>query len=206
MTAEPGSGSSPWRWMAILGIVLGVSAISFSVHRWILSEATEEGRPIAEQRAEQRATQERQIARTDTLTSLLGVLEQKLQDEPLDSMLVISAANVAYDLGDVERAERYYRRFIDSIDSENPAPRIDLSYVVFRDGREDEAIGLLEDVIERYPDNQTAMFNMAYMMDQMGRTDEAISWMERCRDTNPDTPLGRQAASILEQQEQTTTN
>lgn len=189
--------------MTILGIVLSVSAISFSVHRWIVNDAIEEGRPIATERTAQREAQEREAARTDTLTSLLGVLELRLQEKPLDSMLVISAANVAYDLGQFEQAETYYRRFIDSIDTDHPAAQIDLSYVVFRSGRQEEALGLLETVIERYPKNQTAMFNMAYMLDQLGRPSDAVSWMERCRDVNPDTPLGRQAASILEQQEQT---
>ncbi len=186
--------------MAILGIVLSVSAVSFSVHRWIVSAATEEGRPIAEQRQAQRELQERQAARIDTLTSLLGVLELRLQEKPYDSMLVISAANVAYDLKEYEQAETYYRRFIDSIDSDNPAARIDLSFVVFQSGRQEEAIGLLENVVERYPNNQTAMYNMAYLLDQMGRSTEAVSWMTRCRDADPDSPLGRQAASILEQQ------
>jgi len=192
--------------MAILGIVLGVSAVSFSIHRWIVSDAVEVGRPIAEQRTAQREQQQQMAARTDTLKSLLGVLELRLRERPLDSMLVISAANVAYDLGMDEQAEMYYRRFIDSIDSDNPAARIDLSYVVFRSGRQDEAIGLLENVIERYPSNQTAMYNMAYLLGQMGRSSDAISWMTRCRDVNPDSPLGRQAASILEQQKENPTN
>ena len=137
MTAEPGSGTSPWRWMTILGIVLSVSAKSFSVHRWIVNDAIEEGRPIATERTAQREAQEREAARTDTLTSLLGVLELRLQEKPLDSMLVISAANVAYDLGQFEQAETYYRRFIDSIDTDHPAAQIDLSYVVFRSGGRD---------------------------------------------------------------------
>lgn len=197
---QHGSG---WRWklIAILSLVVVVAAASFSIHRWIVGQATEEGRPIAEQRATQRAEQQRQAERADTLTSLLTVLEQRLEERPLDSMLVISAANVAYDLGRYDLAERYYRRFIDSIDPANPAPRIDLAYVVFREGRENEALDLLHEVLRRFPTDQTAMFNMAYMMDQLGRTAEATTWMEQCRDANPTSPLGRQAAQILEERQ-----
>ncbi len=197
MASEQSGSAGRWRWPAILSIVIGVAAVSFGIHRWIIDQATEEGRPIAEQRATQRAEQQRQAERADTLTSLLTVLEQRLEERPLDSMLVISAANVAYDLGRFDQAERYYRRFIDSIDPANPAPRIDLAYVVFREGRQDEALDLLHDVLQRYPTNQTAMFNMAYILDQLGRTAEATTWMEKCRDANPNSPLGQQATQIL---------
>ena len=190
----------PWRWISILVIVVGVAGLSFSIHRWIVSEGIEEGRSIAEERTAQREQQASAAARIDTLTSLLGVLELRLADKPLDSMLVISAANVAYDLGRYELAETMYRRFIDSIDTQNTAARIDLAYVVFRGGRQDDGVDILKDVLKRDPSDQTAMFNMAYMLDQMGRTDEALKQMMACRDADPDSQLGQQAAAIISQQ------
>ena len=190
----------PWRWISILVIVVGVAGLSFSIHRWIVSEGIEEGRSIAEERTAQREQQASAAARIDTLTSLLGVLELRLADKPLYSMLVISAANVAYDLGRYELAETMYRRFIDSIDTQNTAARIDLAYVVFRGGRQDDGVDILKDVLNRDPSDQTAMFNMAYMLDQMGRTDEALKQMMACRDADPDSQLGQQAAAIISQQ------
>lgn len=184
-------------WVLILAITVIVAGTSFGIHRWQVAEATEEGRPTAERRNAERTQQQQAAARVDTLKSLLTVLEQKLADRPLDSMLVISAANVAYDLGRFDQAERYYRTFLEKIDPSNAAAKIDMAYVVFQSGRHDDAIAILQSVIETNPKNQTAMFNLAYMLDQKGDAKGSMDMMAKVRDADPTSQLGQQAASLL---------
>jgi tetratricopeptide (TPR) repeat protein len=184
-------------WLLIVGIVVVVAGTSFAVHRWTVSEAVEAGRPTAERRTTERTTQQQKAARVDTLVNLLTVLEQKLVDRPMDSMLVISAANVSYDLGQFDKAERYYRRYIDKIDNSSIPAQIDLAFVIFQQGRKDEAADLLRSIISRDPKNQTAMYNLAYMLDQMGDAKGSKEMMQQVRDADPTSQLGRTAKQLL---------
>ena len=186
--------------MIAAAIVIGVSAVSFTVHRSIVADAVETGRPIAEKRQKDISERERVHARTDTLKNVLSNLETALADRPYDSMLVISAANIAYDLQEFETAERYYRRYLENIDNSDASVLVDLSFVVFQQGESDDAIEILTNVVDADPSNQTAMFNLAYMYEQLQQPDEAMNWIERCRDANPDSPIGQQAAAILAQE------
>lgn len=184
-------------WLLILTIAAIVAGTSFGIHRWTVSEAIEEGRPTADRRNVERTQQQQAAARIDTLTNLLTVLEQKLEERPLDSMLVISAANVAYDLGNFEKAERYYRTFLEKIDPNNTNAKVDMSFVVFQAGRRDEAIQILRDVVAAEPKNQIAMYNLAYMLDQTGDAAGSMDMMKKVRDADPTSQLGQQAAALL---------
>ena len=184
-------------WLLIVGIVVVVAGTSYTVHRWTVSEAVEAGRQTAERRTAERTMQEQKTARVDTLVKLLTVLEQKLVERPLDSMLVISAANITYDLGQFDKAERYYRTYIDKIDNSSVPAQIDLAYVIFQQGRKDEAADLLRSIISRDPKNQMAMYNLAYMLDQMGDSKGSKEMMQNVRDVDPTSQLGQTASALL---------
>jgi tetratricopeptide (TPR) repeat protein len=185
-------------WLVIIGIVMAVTAISYSVYRLRVSYAVEEGRPKVEAREAQRNEEARAQARTDTLETLLAELRSRIDAAPQDSMLVISAANIAYDLGRFDEAERYYTLFLENIDPGNVSARIDLSYVIFRNGRQEEALGMLHDIIRRDPRQQTAMFNLAYLYDQSGEPDKAVQWMENVVKADPESALGKRARQVLD--------
>lgn len=200
MTTSERPQSALKLWIGAVGIVLFVAGVSFGVQRYLVDQATEEGRPVAEQRAAQRAEQQAQQERTDTLEKMLLMVQQRLEDSPLDSMLVISAANIAYDLGAFAVAEVYYNRFLDSIDPRNTAAAIDRAFVVFKQGRHSDAEGMLQRIIDADPRNQTAMYNMAFMTYERGQVEESRMWMERVVAADPSSQIGKTAAEVLKQQ------
>lgn len=202
MTTSEHRGAAPWRWFVAVGIVLFVAGVSYGVQRYLVGQAQEEGRPLAEQRAAQREAQQAQQERTDTLEKMLLMVQQRLEDAPLDSMLVISAANIAYDLGAFAVAEVYYNRFLDSIDPRNTAAAIDRAFVVFKQGRHTDAEQLLLRVIDADPGNQTAMYNMAFMTYELGQVEQSKMWMERVVAADPSSQIGKTAAEVLKQQQQ----
>ena len=195
--SEPSNDGPVTAWLVIVGLVIGVSSLTFGIHRYLVGQAVEEGKPKAEQRLAERTAQDRAQARTDTLQQLLTELSSRVKDHPDDSMLVISAANIAYDLGNFEEAERFYRLFLDNIDADNVSARIDLAYVVYRIGRKDESFTMLHDIIAKNPSNQTAMFNLAFMYDQEGQPDKAKEWMKKCQAADPNSALGQRATQVL---------
>ena len=201
MSTEPRSAAMSWRWVMALAIVVGVASASFAVNRVIINNAIEEGKPLAEEREAQRSATVAQQQRADTLQQMLQIIDERLKTAPLDSMLVISAANIAYDLGAYALAERYYNRFIDSIDPSNTAAAVDRAFVVFQQGRHAEAEAQLQRLIDTNPRNQTAMYNMAFIMHELGRIDDARRWMQRVVSVDASSELGRTAAEVLRQQD-----
>ncbi|MBK6292860.1 MAG: hypothetical protein IPF59_14130 [Ignavibacteria bacterium] len=72
------------------------------------------------------------------MTDLLTTLEDSLQRRPLNSMLLISSANISYDLGQFDKAVTYYKRFLDNVEPSNAAIRIDYAYSLYQTGQRDE--------------------------------------------------------------------
>ena len=191
-------------WYSSVVAVLAVSAATFGVHRHLVDSAIEKAAPLIAKRdsirvasGESALESKRAAAHRDTLENLLTIIEQELQKHPADSMLIISAANTAYDLEKFDVAEHYYRLFLEKIDHSSILARIDLAYVTFRNGNIDTSISMLRNVIKKEPTNQMAMFNLAYIYDQTGKPELAKTWIKKCRDANPNSQLGRQADAIL---------
>jgi tetratricopeptide (TPR) repeat protein len=197
----------PWRLTAVVvGVVVLVTGTSFGISRMFVNQAIDEGRPIAERRAEQRklqaeaATQQEALSnRAAQLSGLLLEVEDKLEQSPLDSMLVVSAANLAYELQQYQKAEVYYKRFLDKIDPANSSVGIDYAFVVFQNGRPQDGLGILKQIIRREPGNQLALYNCAYLYMQLGDNAKAAEMLTACRNVNPATPTGQNAERALEQ-------
>jgi cytochrome c-type biogenesis protein CcmH/NrfG len=185
--------------LALAGIlVVGVAAISWSVNYLVVDAARDAGKLKADSlAAAQKQPQEAdpQRARKE---ELLVSIEKALVERPTDSMLVISAANVAYDLKRFDVAVRHYKVFLGTIDPDNIAARIDYGYAVFSAGNQQEGIAIVEAVVRRDPSNQTALYNLAMMAFQMDKVDDGTQWLDRCIKAGPDTPIGERAARTLQ--------
>ena len=107
------------RVLLIVTVVIVVAGSSYGVSRMVINDAVAAAKPLADERNAQReqmlkAEQQQMMlhARQDTLTTLLARLEEKLQQSPTDSMLLISAGNIAYDLQQYGQAEKNYETFL----------------------------------------------------------------------------------------------
>lgn len=196
--------------LAVVIIVIAGGG-SFAVSRFIISSAQEEGKGLAQERAIQRSAQqemEKQAAesaeRQKRLTGLLATLEDSLKTHPLDSMLVVSAGNISYDLGKFDNAARYYSVFLEKIDPSNTPVRIDYAYALYQMGRQREGMDVLKGIITREPKNQSALFNLAVMYAQQDDVTNALRWFKACRDADPKSMIGERAALAIRQLETTT--
>lgn len=191
-------------WGLVASIIVVVGGGSWALSRMAISANIDAGREKALARAAERQEGDEASARQQKLTSLLATIEDSLGTRPLDSMLVISAANIAYDLGQFVKASRLYRRFLDSIDASASTVRIDYAYALFQTGQQQQAITELEGVIRKEPKNQSALFNIAVMYAQLQRLEDAVTWFKRCQQADPQSPIGQRAALALEQLSKTT--
>lgn len=194
-------------WLIALLVIAGVGGVSFGVSRWLTSRAVEEGRELIDERTKLQAIPavDPEVAkRKAMLESMLKVVEQKLVERPADSMLLISAGNMSYDLGLFEPAERYYKIFLEKVDPANLRVRIDYAYVVFQIGRKDDGLAIMKKIIKQHPTDQTALYNLGVMYIQLNRMDEALKAMKACRDAAPESDLGKRAAMAVTQLETTT--
>ena len=177
---------------------------SFAITRYRISQDIEKGKGLAQERAAERDRQQSAVTRQKTMTDLLTTLEDSLQRRPLDSMLLISSANISYDLGQFDKATTYYKRFLENVDPSNTAIRIDYAYSLYQTGKQDEGKTVLTDVIRSEPRNQVAMLNLAVMYAQERNFDEALTWFKRCRDADPSSELGKRAVLAITQLETNT--
>lgn len=185
---------------AIAITIVGVVGLgSWTLSRMAISASIDAGKEKALQNASQRHSEEEAVARERKLTSLLATIEDSLAARPLDSMLVVSAANISYDLGQFERASKYYRRFLDSIDPSATAVRVDYAYCLFQTGKQDNAVAELEAVIRKDPKNQSALFNIAVMYTQLRNTELAVTWFTRCQQADPSSEIGQRATMALKE-------
>jgi tetratricopeptide (TPR) repeat protein len=191
-------------WGLVASIIVVVGGGSWALSRMAISANIDAGREKALARAAERQEGDEAAARQSKLTSLLKSIEDSLGARPLDSMLVISAANIAYDLGQFDKASRLYRRFLESIDASASTVRIDYAYALFQTGQQQQAITELEGVIRKDPKNQSALFNIAVMYTQLQRFEEATTWFKRCQQADPQSAIGQRAALALEQLSKTT--
>jgi len=194
-----------------VAIVVGIGGGSFAISRYMIESAKEEGKGLAQQRAIERSAQkdmEKQAAesaeRTKRLTGLLSTLEDSLASHPLDSMMVVSAANICYYLGKFDKAARYYQIFLGKIDPSNTALRIDDAFGLFQMGRKENGMAELKGIISREPKNQSALFNLAVMHAQMDNVGEALRWFTTCKMADSTSVIGQRAALAIQQLETTT--
>lgn len=187
---------------AILGVLL-VAGLSFGVTRWQIVDAQAVGKAKADSAAAANAPMLAEQAKRDTLERLLSTVMERAESMPNDSMLVISAANIAYNLERYDVAERFYRRFLDSIDAGNVNVRIDYAYTVYMNGRTDEAVGILQGILSRQPKHQAAMYNLGILYLRSEDTERGLVWMKKCRDVDSSSDVGKRAADLVTTLERT---
>ena len=187
---------------AIVGVLL-LAGLSFGITRWQIADAQADGKAKADSAAAANAPMLAEQAKRDTLEKLLNTVVERVKSMPNDSMLVISAANIAYNLERYDVAERFYRRFLDSIDAKNVNVRIDYAYTVYMNGRMDEAVGILQGILARAPKHQAAMYNLGILYLRSEDTERGLEWMKKCRDVDSTTDVGKRAANLVTTLEQT---
>jgi tetratricopeptide (TPR) repeat protein len=198
MTASEQRQSSWIPLVAIVAVALVVSASSFGVSRFLLATDREVGAAIADSLERERSSVNAASERRRSIEDLLEKVEQQLTSKPLDSMLVRSAGNLAYDLGRFADAARYYRTFLDNIDGTATEVRIDLGYAVFETGEPKDGMAIIESVIRDNPTNQVALYNLGIMHLRMNNTDEGRRWLEKCFRIDSASDAGKRAAAIVE--------
>ena len=183
-----------------IALVVVVSGGSYALSRLALQQAQEEGAPLAKQRAVEREAALRQ----KRMVELLKTLEDSIATHPLDSMMVISAGNISYDLGQFDKAAQYYETFLTSIDPSKTAVRIDYAYALFQSGNVEEGKNVLLAVIAKEPKNQSALFNLAVMYIEESNTEKALETFRECYKADPASDIGKRAALAVQQLETTT--
>lgn len=192
--------------VAILTAAGIAAGASYGIVRYRVAQDVEQGKGLAEERAAQKREQQladsmqlRMEKRKRSLTGLLRVVEDSLRARPLDSMLLISAGNISYDIGEFDKAVRFYRSFLASVDPTNINVRIDFAYALYASGKQTEGIDEMKRVISRAPTNQAALLNLAAMYGQMNQLDEAVEWFTKCREVNASTYYGKRASMALDE-------
>lgn len=192
--------------VAILTAAGIAAGASYGIVRYRVAQDVEQGKGLAEERAAQKREQQladsmqlRMEKRKRSLTGLLRVVEDSLRARPLDSMLLISAGNISYDIGEFDKAVRFYRSFLASVDPTNINVRIDFAYALYASGKQTEGIDEMKRVISRAPTNQAALLNLAAMYGQMNQLDEAVEWFTKCREVNASTDYGKRASMALDE-------
>ena len=188
--------------MAIVGVVV-LAAASYGVSRWQIAGAKVEGKAKADSAAAANAPMLAEKARRDTLERLLETVMGRVEQMPNDSMLVVSAANIAYNLERYDVAERFYRRFLDSVDPANVNVQIDYAYSVYMNGRMTDAVAVLEGILKRTPKHQAAMYNLGILYLRSNDTERGLPWMRKCRDVDASSDVGKRAADLVTTLERT---
>ncbi len=180
-----------------IAIAVAVSATSFGISRAIVASDREAGAAVADSMEASRSTAHASDGRRKQIEELLARVEQQLVSKPLDSMLLRSAGNLAYDIGRFDAAARYYRTFLDNIDGNATEVRIDLGYAVFESGKPDDGMAIIESVIRRHPSNQVALYNLGIMHLRSNNVEAGRTWLEKCVRVDATTDAGKRAAEII---------
>lgn len=189
-------------WVAVVSVV-AIALASYGVTQWQTSSARAIGKARVDSAEAANAPMQAEQSRRDTLTTLLDTLLAHAHDRPNDSMLVISTANIAYNLERFDIAEKFYRRFLDSIDPKHVDVTIDYAYSMFMNGQPALAVTTLEQVVRREPGNQAALYNLGILHLRTNAPEKGLLWMRRCRDANPTSDVGQRAANLITTLERT---
>lgn len=132
-----------------------------------------------------------------TFHARLMTLRERLTETPGDTTLLLQAARLEQDAHQLDASAEHYERFL-ALSPRNHQVWLDLANVFAGQQRWDEAERVSEEMLERYPDDPSAMYNLGAIHANQGRYDEARRWWEPVRD-GADTKLAAQAATSLAQ-------
>lgn len=93
--------------------------------------------------------------------------------------------NLYSQLGDLEKAETYYRSAVEIDDLFYPA-KVNLAVLYNSSGRNDEAEALLREVVEDYPQMYDAAYSLGLLLAELNRFPEAAEFLSRASEGMPD--------------------
>jgi tetratricopeptide (TPR) repeat protein len=114
-----------------------------------------------------------------------------------DSALLVSHEGwILYHAGRYEPARKVYRRVIDEFDADHSSPgvrqvlretRLVLSHLEAERGSEDRAVELLEQVLDEFPDDVSAMNDLGYLWADKGvHLERSLGMVRRAVEVEPD--------------------
>lgn len=148
----------------------------------------------------------------ENLRREIARLDREAEARPDDAALLLTLANRLHDLGmrdpsvlpgAIGRYERYL-----GMKPGDPNARVDLGICYFELGRQDSvrggelvgaAVREMRAVADADPRHQPAAFNLGVVHLYLGATAESNAWFRKAVAMAPETPLGKRAASLLEQ-------
>lgn len=139
-------------------------------------------------------------------------LEGESGARPEDTGLLLTLANHLHDLGmhdpsALPRAIDVYRTYLGKKPGD-PNARVDLGICYFELGRQDSArrmelvaaaVREMRSVADADPRHQPAAFNLGVVHLYLGAAEESAAWFRKAVAVAPESPLGKRAASLLEQ-------
>jgi len=128
---------------------------------------------------------------TGQLKESLLLLQTLEKIDPFNSEVHITIANVFSQLRDHKKAIKYYEKAlsIDQQSEEHPSEVIEiildlaLEYENLLDFK--GAIRVLENLLNSYPDNESAIYEVAYCYERLGDFDKCIEYYNQYIDNNP---------------------
>jgi tetratricopeptide (TPR) repeat protein len=127
----------------------------------------------------------------------LMTLTQRISEAQEDHVHMVKLARLLWDSHRLAEAAEQFERYVKL----NPTDRqawLDLTNVYGQDRQWDLAKATSERMLERFPDDPSAMYNLGAIHANAGRFDEARSWWTRVRQQRADEHLAVQAATSLQ--------
>ncbi len=127
----------------------------------------------------------------------LMTLRTQLDAAPEDTILLLEAARLQQDAHQHEESAASYERYL-ALAPDNRQVWLDLANVYAGMGRWDEAQRVSNALLERVPNDPSAMYNLGAIAANQDNPTEARQWWARVRDGS-DTALATQATNSLAQ-------
>jgi predicted CXXCH cytochrome family protein len=93
--------------------------------------------------------------------------------------------NLYQSLGDVARAEQYYRAALE-VDDLTYAAKVNLAMMLNSQGRNAEAEQLLREVLDSHPDLHEVAYSLGLLMAELGRMEDAAGFLRRATEGMPE--------------------
>ncbi|MCH2233975.1 MAG: tetratricopeptide repeat protein [Crocinitomicaceae bacterium] len=127
---------------------------------------------------------------TGSLKESLLILQELEKTDPYNPDVFITKASVFGQLKDPSNAIRYYEKAIELVAkfddlSEFEDVLFDLSIEYQNIHKYNDAIGVLKQILEFSPDNESAIYEIAYCFERLGDFDKCIEFYELYIDNNP---------------------
>lgn len=125
-------------------------------------------------------------------------IQKILKERPNDAKAFAEVGNIYFDQHKFVDAIEYYKKAIDS-DSQDVTSYNDIGLSYHYLGKSDEGLKYIEEGIKKNPTYQRIWLSKGFILAIIGNIADARSAWEKAYSLDPNTDIGRSAASFLEQ-------